>query len=255
MSRRSGRAQLTHPVRQLADLLGGGNNPTRGPPTTLDAIQRSGGDRGRSRCVLPRVPHAGSASLHPPSPSQGPPGRVPLLLWYYEGVRLPVPLSPRLVAFAWRYHGLRLSFRCLRSRTPNRGPGVQHPVPIPEIMPMEAGRASQVPEESLCAYALLSDPGRTDSTGHTSVSARPPLCPRRRLPRRNSRGSMTRPWHSLSTLRGLGRPSAARKTRFPLLATLRGGIGYPQDSNERFQTKSSPFLELCLAQGHRLLFL
>ena len=32
------------------------------------------------------------------------------------------------------------------------------------------------------------------------------------------------------------------------------GIGYPQDSAERFQTKSSPFLELCLAQGHRLLF-
>jgi hypothetical protein len=60
---------------------------------------------------------------------------------------------------------------------------------------------------------------------------------------------MTRPWHSLSTLRGLGRPSAARKTRFPLLATLQAGIGYPQDSNERFQTKSSPFLELCLAQG------
>ncbi len=169
MSRRSGRAQLTHPVRQLADLLGGSNNPTRGPPTTLDANQRSCGDRVRSRCGLPRGPHAGSASLHPPSPSQGPPGRVPLLHRYYEGVRLPVPLSPRLVAFAWRYHGLRLSFRSLRSRTPNRGPGVQHPVPIPEkTMPMEAVRASQVPEESLCAYALLFDPGRTDPSGPTT---------------------------------------------------------------------------------------
>jgi hypothetical protein len=34
------------------------------------------------------------------------------------------------------------------------------------------------------------------------------------------------------------------------LATLRDGIGYPQDSHERFQSNSSPFLELCLAQGH-----
>ena len=122
-----------------------------------------------------------------------------------------------------------------------------------KIMRRETFRFSQVPGESSCAYALLFDPGRTDSTGHTSVSARPPLCPRRRLPRRNSRGSITRPWHSLSTLRGLGRPSAARKTRFPLLATLRGGIGYPQDSNERFP---SCFLHLFLpsqaflAQGH-----
>src|SRR5207245_9906271 len=47
-------------------------------------------------------------------------------------------------------------------------------------------------------------------------------------------------------------PGSPRKTRFPLLATLRDGIGYPQDSAERFP---SCFLHLflpsqaCLAQG------
>ena len=32
----------------------------------------------------------------------------------------------------------------------------------------------------------------------------------------------------------LGIAPAGRKTRFPLRFALRGGIGYPQDSNERF---------------------
>src|SRR5208282_2170520 len=38
-----------------------------------------------------------------------------------------------------------------------------------------------------------------------------------------------------------------RKTRFPLLATLRDGLGYPQDSDERFRVASyisSPFPRL-----------
>src|SRR5438477_8227 len=98
---------------------------------------------------------------------------------------------------------------------------------------METIRISQVPGESSCAYALLSDPGRTDVSGPTTPPARPPLCPRRRLPQLYFRGSITRPWHSLSTLRRVPRDTR-RKTHFPLLATVRGGIGYPQDSNERF---------------------
>ena len=47
------------------------------------------------------------------------------------------------------------------------------------------------------------------------------------------RGSLTRLEHSLSTLRPR-HCYLRRKTRFPLLATLRGGIGYPQDSAEEF---------------------
>ena len=121
---------------------------------------------------------------------------------------------------------------------PTAGLGFVTRSPLPGKYAGRLFRASQVPEESLCAYALLSDPGRTDSPGHTTLSARPPLCPRRRLPRlKFFRGSITRPLHSLSTLRQVPRDTR-RKTRFPLLATLRDGIGYPQDSIERLRVAS-----------------
>ena len=53
--------------------------------------------------------------------------------------------------------------------------------------------------ETQCALALLSDPGRTNASGHCNAPARPPLCPRRRLPHSYFRGSITRLRHSLST--------------------------------------------------------
>src|SRR5207302_1714220 len=62
---------------------------------------------------------------------------------------------------------------------------------------LETSRASQVLGESSCAFALLSDPGRTDSTGHTTKSARPPLCPQRTLPQLNQ--SFGAPSHGLDT--------------------------------------------------------
>ena len=74
--------------------------------------------------ALPRVPDG-----HLPSLPRVPAVQVPLLQRYYEDVRLPVSLSPRFVAFAWRYQAARLSFRSRRSRTLNRGPGVRNPVP------------------------------------------------------------------------------------------------------------------------------
>ena len=146
-SHRSGLALLRHPVRQPAALLGGSNYLHGGPPTTPDASRRGYGDRQRSRDVLPLVPHAGPADRHPPSPTQGPPGRVPLLLRYYEGVRLPVPLAPDSVAFARRYQAARLSFRSRRPRSHGRGPGVRQPVPPAGMKRLEVTRASQVPGE------------------------------------------------------------------------------------------------------------
>ena len=70
------------------------------------------------------------------------------------------PVSPRFVAFAWRYHP-RAWFApsgrdaqpwapgswCSGSRAGNVGGG---------------GRVSQVPGQPLCPYALLLDPGRTE---------------------------------------------------------------------------------------------
>ena len=152
-----------------------------------------------------------------PFPPPGPSRRVPRLRRYYGPVRLPAPLSPRFVAFAWRYQALRL----------------------------ETTRSSQVPEASSCTFALFFDPGRTDAPGPTTSSARPPLCPQRRRPRPLFfRGSIARLQHALSTLRQVPRDTR-RTTRFPRLATVRGGMGCPQDSAERFQrmllTSRPPF--------------
>jgi hypothetical protein len=99
-----------------------------------------------------------------PFPPPGPPRRVPRPRRYYGAVRLPVPLTPDSVAFARRYPAARLSFRSQRSRSPNRGPGVQQPVPTTGTIRREAGRASQVPRQPCGPFALFSDPGRT---GHT----------------------------------------------------------------------------------------
>ena len=51
-----------------------------------------------------------------PLPSTGSLGLVPPLQRYYEVLRLPPPISPRFVSFAWRYH------RCIRVFVPP-GPG------------------------------------------------------------------------------------------------------------------------------------
>jgi hypothetical protein len=76
-----------------------------------------------------------------------------------------------------------------------------------------------------------------------------PYCPRRRLPRQRCfRGSIARLWHSLSTLRR-ALCGTRRKTRFPLLAAVRGGIGHPQDSYRRFPTVVILLPQTYLAQG------
>ena len=79
-------------------------------------------------CAPPGSPHRLRPSAAP-FPPPGPSRQVPRLRRYYGAVRLPVPLSPDSVAFARRYPASRLSFRSRRSRSPNRGPGVRHPVP------------------------------------------------------------------------------------------------------------------------------
>ena len=58
------------------------------------------------------------------------------------------------------------------------------------------------------------------------------------------RGSITQPTHSLSTLRGCGRPHAARKTRFRPMVIF-AGRGQPRGEIKKvsvivFQTMASP---------------
>src|SRR5688572_572973 len=77
----------------------------------------------------------------------------------------------------------------------DRGPGVRKPVPFPACDRRETIRTSQVPGEPCCPYAVFSDPGRTEGIWHGDASARPPLCPQRRLLRESIfRGSIARPW-------------------------------------------------------------
>ena len=182
---------------------------------------------------------------HPPSLHRVPAVWVPLLQRYYEDARLPASLSPRFVSFAWRYQAARLSFRSLRSRTHNRGPGVHYPVPTAGPLRLETIRASQVPGKPWCACALLFDPGEPALPGHYGSAARPHAhSTTRALHERYFRGSITRHRHSLSTLRPVGRPKG-RKTRFwlPASSTRRDWLpaGFLRKVSVMFLTSLSPF--------------
>jgi hypothetical protein len=81
-------------------------------------------------------------------------------------------------------------------------------------------RASQVPGEPWCAYAVFSDPGGTRSSGITVIQLGPRTANAEGYPRvRQSRGSIARLQHWLSTLRS-GHHWPPRKTRFRLPARL-----------------------------------
>jgi len=104
-----------------------------------------------------------------PFPPPGPPGRVPRPQRYYGAVRLPVPLTPASVAFARRYPAARLSFRSQRSRSPNRGPGVRHPVPLPG---QSAGRQAgppRFPGNPVVPSPCSSTPAGPATPGHNKV--------------------------------------------------------------------------------------
>ena len=136
-----------------------------------------------------------------------------------------------------------LCFRSVRSRSPDRRPGVQDRSPLPAVVRVEAFRTSQVPGEPCCSYAVFSDPGGTDASGAWTSSVLPPLCPQRRLPRYPVfRGSMARLWNSLCTLREVdcsAKHATLASGRWPALP---GGIGYPLGSNERFPRSILPSL-------------
>jgi len=69
-------------------------------------------------------------------------------------------LSPRFVAFAWRYHPCALFAPVGRDARP-WAPGSWCSGSRAGIVGGD-GRASQVPGRPLCPYALLLDPGRTE---------------------------------------------------------------------------------------------
>jgi hypothetical protein len=144
-----------------------------------------------------------------PFPSQGPwRSRFPCISGTMEMCDILRPSRRTRLPSSGNTMRCGLYFRSRRSRSHDCGPGVRHRSPLPVVRRMEAFRTSQVPGEPSCSYAVFSDPGRTDVSGAWTSSARPPLCPQRRLPRHPFfRGSMARPWNSLCTLRAAGCPS------------------------------------------------
>jgi hypothetical protein len=164
-------------------------------------------------------PSNDSLTRHP-RPSAGFRGRVSRLLRYHEVIRLPTALPARLRVLRLTGTDPRA---CLCSHAARRPPlGLElwvGQLPCPHFR-IGSGRISQVPGEPCCAYALLSDPGRITVPKPLRGSDTAPASSKTKAPTISRfRGSITRPWHSLSTLRPDGHP-LGRKTRFRLLARL-----------------------------------
>jgi hypothetical protein len=176
-----------------------------------------------------------------PLPSPGSKAvQVPRLPRYYQGAMTSCRLSRR-TSFPshGRYHSERSCFARTRpSAAASESLGVGHPVSPAGIWSVETAGSPTFLGNPDCALALPFDPGGTDASGLGNASARPPVCPRRRLPHSYYRGSITRLRHWLSTLR---RPDYSDATQDSLPAvgqTLPDGLDYPQGSIERFHDVS-----------------
>ena len=187
-----------------------------------------------STSVQPVGPRCGT-----PFPPRGPGRSVPPPRRYDEVLRLPG--RPSRLA---RLPSLGDTIQCVavRSHRSGRaagGHGVRDPVPEPDWR-MEATGSLRFLGTPRVPWPRSSTPPGPRGSGHRDPPARPPLCPRRRLPHGRFRGSIARPWDWLSTLRSEDR-SSPRKTRFRLLAKLcrAGFVVDPQGSDERFGVSSS----------------
>ena len=129
-------------------------------------------------------PFVGSTTRHLLSSAGFPEPGFP---WFHGTMRcsdfLP-SVSPRFVAFAWRYHSsARISPAVRPSAAAGESSGVGHPVSPAGTLVSGNGRISCVPgEPRLCSCPALR-PRRDRRIRPCNALARPPLCPRRRLPR------------------------------------------------------------------------
>jgi hypothetical protein len=156
---------------------------------------------------------------------------VPRLHRYHETLRLPTDLLAAL------------RFPSLGDTTPRRlcsslhsGPTTAawglgpsgSAVPKGRVLSRWSRRASQVPGEPSCAYAVFLDPGQTDSARLFSGSTRPLVSANRGLLACGfSRGSIARLRHWLSTLRRMGLPTTTQDSLPAACQALPGGIGPP----------------------------
>jgi len=114
-------------------------------------------------------------------------------------------------------------------------------------------RISYVPGEPLLCSCPALRPRQDRRIRPCNASARPPICPPRRLLHSYFRGSITRLRHWLSTLRRPGRPDTTQDSLPAAGQALPDGLDYPQGSSKRFQTHIMCVILLFqafVAQGH-----
>src|SRR5271166_6119983 len=101
-------------------------------------------------------------NLAPPFLHRVPAGWVPRLHGYYEALRFPTdPFAALRWCFAWQYHPVRLFSSLRPGPTPAWGQELWVWQLPGQCLSRWSRRASQVPGEPCCAYALLFDPGGT----------------------------------------------------------------------------------------------
>jgi hypothetical protein len=150
-----------------------------------------------------------------PFPQPGPLGRVPRLPRYSEALRRPITHPAALRCLRWAVPALCSSFALAgpehwTSREP--GPLVPEVRAGPKQELIGPPRFLGTPFLCVCrALRPLSDPGRTSVPRPYGTSVLPPHNQTTTAPSTHKfRGSITRPSHSLCTLRSRGRPRATQ---------------------------------------------
>jgi hypothetical protein len=157
----------------------------------------------------------------------------------YEVLRRPGSFSPRLVAFAGRYPPVRLSSSLPDGPTPAEGLELSGLAAPRQLFRTGDHRASQVPGEPRCAYALFLDPGRTAAPGLTTSAAWPPFVTTTRAPTmRHFRGSIAGPRHALSTLRRLGHPKTTQDSLLGAWPASQAGLATRRVPSKGFWSAS-----------------
>ena len=143
-----------------------------------------------------------------------------------------------------------LRFAPTTSRRNGGGPGVLRVRRPPRNCRMIRWRRQDLPsswETPSASVPCSSTPAGLHAPDQNGAAARPPLRERRRLPHWDFRSSIAGPRCSLSTLRGVGYPTATQDSLPGAGQALLGGLAYPQGLDERFRgvpTSHPPFPSL-----------
>jgi hypothetical protein len=137
--------------------------------------------------------------------------------------------------FALPYRDVRLSFAPADPARVIGRPGVRDPVPMPDLRRGER-RASQVPGEPRCVYAMFSDPGGTEPPGLTVIQRGPRDVQDEGSPRVFQISGLNRTALTLTVYASWWLlPACPRKTRFRLPASSTGWDWLPTGLRKRFR--------------------